>query len=239
MQPITSIQKFVTQFRVSRLVGKVSVGVVVGLLMMVVALINAPQAHAATVSCSRGDRVYSVVRGDTLSAIAQRYKTNWPSLAKHNRLANPNLIYVEQTICIPAQQQAASQTSAQPQPAAVNVPAKSQAPAQQQQVVKPQVQPQTVQPQAVASNTVAGMIQQVFGPYGSSAVRVATCESGLNPNATNTSSSAAGLFQFLPSTWAGTSQAGQSPYNAYANIQAAHEVFVRDGYSWREWSCQP
>ncbi len=83
------------------------------------------------------------------------------------------------------------------------------------------------------------MIDQVFGSYAGAAKSVARCESGFNPGATNAYSGAAGVFQFLPSTWAGTSQAGQSPYNAYANIRAAYEVFARDGYSWREWSCKP
>jgi hypothetical protein len=53
------------------------------------------------------------------------------------------------------------------------------------------------------------MIYQVFGPYGAAAVRVATCESGLNPSAYNPisigGSHAEGVFQILyPSTWAGT-----------------------------------
>jgi hypothetical protein len=64
----------------------------------------------------------------------------------------------------------------------------------------------------------------------------------LNPGAYNPTSiggsHAAGVFQILfPSTWARTSEAGYSPYNALANIRAAHEIFVRDGYSWHEWSC--
>ena len=67
-------------------------------------------------------------------------------------------------------------------------------------------------------------------------------ESGLNPGAYNPTSiggsHAAGVFQILyPSTWAGTPEAGSSPYNAWANIEAAHAIFVRDGYSWREWTC--
>jgi hypothetical protein len=91
------------------------------------------------------------------------------------------------------------------------------------------------------------MIYQVFGTtYGPGAVNVAKCESGLNPNAYNATSiggsHAAGIFQILyPSTWAGTpqGQAGLSPYDAMANIKAAYSIFVRDGYSWREWSCKP
>ncbi|GEM_PF-1387478 len=87
--------------------------------------------------------------------------------------------------------------------------------------------------------SVASMIQSVFGPYAGAALRVATCESSLNPNAYNAGSGASGVFQFLHSTWLTTSYAGYSPFNAWANINAAHQVFVRDGYSWREWSCQP
>lgn len=95
-----------------------------------------------------------------------------------------------------------------------------------------------------ANNAIAGTIYQVFGADGPAAVRVAECESSMNPNATNSTpiggSHAAGLFQILyPSTWYTTSQGGHSPYEATANIIAAHEIFLRDGHSWREWVCQP
>ncbi len=89
-----------------------------------------------------------------------------------------------------------------------------------------------------ASSSVAGMISQVFGPYAGGAMSVASCESGLNPGAINASSGAAGVFQILPSTFNSTSMAGSSPYDAYANIVAAHEIFMRDGYSWSEWVCK-
>ena len=82
------------------------------------------------------------------------------------------------------------------------------------------------------------MISQVFGSYAGGAMNVARCESGLNPSATNPSSGAAGLFQIMPATFNGTSQAGGSIYDAYTNTVAAHEIFVRDGYTWRAWACQ-
>ncbi|BCL78127.1 hypothetical protein ccbrp13_05920 [Ktedonobacteria bacterium brp13] len=90
---------------------------------------------------------------------------------------------------------------------------------------------------------MTSIIQNVFGQYSSQAIHIATCESSLNPNAVNSiaigNSHAEGLFQILyPSTWMGTSQASASPFNAQANAQAAHDIFVRDGYSWREWQCQ-
>jgi hypothetical protein len=107
--------------------------------------------------------------------------------------------------------------------------------------------PRTSYPSGGASNpgtgSITGEILAVFGPYGQSALAVARCESGLNPGAVNASSGASGLFQFLRSTWrstwAGTSYRYASPFNADAHIRAAHEVFVRDGYGWREWVCQP
>ena len=94
------------------------------------------------------------------------------------------------------------------------------------------------------STAITDMINQVFGPDGPAAIRVATCESGLDPSVYNPisveGSHAEGLFQILvPSTWGTTSQADNSPYDAHANTVAAHEIFVRDGHSWREWVCQP
>ncbi len=102
--------------------------------------------------------------------------------------------------------------------------------------------PPTSTPIPTGQSSVATMIDQVFGPYAQGALQVARCESGLNPDAYNPTSiggsHAEGVFQILyPSTWMGTSEAGSSPYNAQANILAAHQIFVRDGYNWHEWSC--
>jgi hypothetical protein len=100
----------------------------------------------------------------------------------------------------------------------------------------------TPPPVPSGQGSVAAMIYQIFGSYAAGALQVAKCESGLNPSsynpASNGGSHASGVFQILyPSTWMNTSEASSSPFNAQANILAAHEIFVRDGYSWREWSC--
>jgi len=55
----------------------------------------------ATSLCASGDQAYSVVSGDTLGGIATRYHTTWQQLASYNHIANPNIIYMHQTICIP------------------------------------------------------------------------------------------------------------------------------------------
>lgn len=68
-------------------------------------------------------------------------------------------------------------------------------------------------------------------------LRVASCESGLNPSAYN-SSGASGLFQFMPGTfWLYAAQIGEgrSYWNAYASANVAAYMFSR-GLAY-EWSC--
>lgn len=94
------------------------------------------------------------------------------------------------------------------------------------------------------TQAVVNDIKAVFGGYAQSALAVSHCESGWDPLARNPfpvgNSHAEGVFQILyPSTWDTTSYASQSPYNYDANIHAAYQIFSRDGFSWREWQCQP
>lgn len=89
---------------------------------------------------------------------------------------------------------------------------------------------------------ITSMITSVFGAYASQAIKIANCESGLNPNAVNNTSVggsyATGVFQILyPSTWNTTSYKSGNPKDARTNIQAAFEIFRRDNYTWREWAC--
>jgi LysM repeat protein len=166
----------------------------------------------ARTSCPTGDQTYVVRDGNTLSEIATSHDTTWQELAQHNSIANPSWIYPGQTICLPA----THATSAQSTPASGHS--------------------STASPKSI--------INDVFGSDASSATHIAMCESTLNPNAVNSipigGSHAKGLFQILhPSTWSTTSQSGMSPFDAKANAIAAHEIFVRDGHSWREWACRP
>jgi Transglycosylase SLT domain len=93
-------------------------------------------------------------------------------------------------------------------------------------------------PSITPTGAVPNMIRQVFGRYANGALAIAACESGFNPRARNPYSGAMGVFQFMPRTWAGTPYARFNPYDAMTNISAAYYLFVRDGYSWREWSCR-
>jgi surface antigen len=102
---LTSSQ-FAKRFQTSsavRFVGKFGMAALLGVLFLSVTLgLNVGSAHAAAqTSCAGGDRVYVVVRGDTLSRIASRYGTSWGVLASYNHIANPNVIYTNQVICIP------------------------------------------------------------------------------------------------------------------------------------------
>jgi hypothetical protein len=68
--------------------------------------------------------------------------------------------------------------------------------------------------------------------------RVAWCESRYDPLAYNRRSGAAGLYQFLPSTWRATPQgrAGLSPFDPYANAAAAAWLYRTAGPG--QWSCR-
>jgi hypothetical protein len=60
-------------------------------------------------------------------------------------------------------------------------------------------------------------------------------ESGWDPNGQNPRSKAAGLAQFLPSTWATTpeGQLGRSPFEPLANIDAA--IWLARTHGWNQW----
>ena len=88
---------------------------------------------------------------------------------------------------------------------------------------------------------VMAMIRDGFASLGADTVEVALCvaerESGFDPLAVNPSTGAAGLFQFLPSTWASLSelagQGGASAFNARANIAVA--AWTVSNYGWHPW----
>lgn len=72
-----------------------------------------------------------------------------------------------------------------------------------------------------------------FGPYCSQAMRVAGCESGYSPWATN--GQYLGLFQM------GDSERRTYGHgnNVWAQAKAAYKYFVASGRDWSPWSCKP
>jgi soluble lytic murein transglycosylase-like protein len=69
-------------------------------------------------------------------------------------------------------------------------------------------------------------------------LRIAECESRLNPRVTGRNG-AAGLFQVIPSTWTwvteGIGLAGASPYDPVANAEVAGWLLANAGAS--QWGC--
>ena len=90
------------------------------------------------------------------------------------------------------------------------------------------------------SGEIPLLIWNTFGPLGPDAqawaLRVAWCESRYHPNSVNSRTGAAGLFQFMPSTWAASPYATQSPFDPVANTQAALWLYKRSGPG--RWSCK-
>jgi soluble lytic murein transglycosylase-like protein len=99
---------------------------------------------------------------------------------------------------------------------------------------------QVAQTAAAAPGSIQQIIVQSFQPLGQAAVdwglRIAKCESGYNPNAINPSG-AAGLFQFMPSTFRNTppGRAGGSIWDPSANAQAAAWMYSQGRQG--EWEC--
>ena len=87
--------------------------------------------------------------------------------------------------------------------------------------------------------TIQDLIRNAFQPLGNEAVdwaqKIAWCESKYDPHAVNSDSDAQGLFQFLPSTWAGTPFASSSPFDPNANAQAA--AWLYQTYGPTQWEC--
>jgi LysM repeat protein len=186
-------------------------------------------AHVARVALapltSKASCTYIVQSGDTLTTIAARLGIAWTTLYQ----MNAGVIGGDPNHIMPGMQLATcggvGHTPVAPNPPD---PPVNNAPA--------------------GTGSVQSMIAQTFGGFANEALAVARCESGFNPNAYNSTAvyyngrylgHAKGVFQIIDATWASTSYANDSPYNAWDNIQAAHEIFARDGYSWREWQCQP
>lgn len=92
---------------------------------------------------------------------------------------------------------------------------------------------------AEGEEAIIAIIQQAAAAYGQNPddmIRVARCESSLNPRAVDPAGLYHGLFQFVPSTFAGTPYGGQDIYDPWANAHAAAWMWSEGRKS--EWVCQ-
>ncbi len=86
---------------------------------------------------------------------------------------------------------------------------------------------------------IVGIIKRAARTHGQNPeamLRVARCESGLNPYAVDPSGSYYGLFQFVPSTFAGTPFGDSDIFDPVANANAAAWMWQQGRKS--EWTCQ-
>jgi nucleoid-associated protein YgaU len=67
--------------------------------------------HVIQVDAAAGCDWYTVRPGDTLGNLGWAHNTNAVTIAKANQIANPNLIYVGQRLCIPLTQSAHAPTA--------------------------------------------------------------------------------------------------------------------------------
>ena len=106
MQTSQRIWHYLQQHRVASIViAHVSVVGILGMLLLGNTLGMNIFGASAKSACSSGDQTYIVVGGDTLGDIADRFNTTWQRLASYNHISDPNLIYVDQAICIPGKGQ--------------------------------------------------------------------------------------------------------------------------------------
>lgn len=90
----------------------------------------------------------------------------------------------------------------------------------------PTIIPPTPTPTQSQSQLIEEEIRLVFGEAGETAVKVARCESSLNPQAKNKTSSARGLFQIMQS-WHGIDQ--KWLFNPHINILVAKQLYDEQG----------
>jgi hypothetical protein len=90
-----------------------------------------------------------------------------------------------------------------------------------------------------SQDQIVGIINEAADNYGQSRddmLRVARCESGLDPNAVGGGGAYHGLYQFVPSTFGGTPYGQYDIYDPWANANAASWMWA-EGHK-NEWVCQ-
>jgi LysM repeat protein len=175
--------------------------------------------HAA-----RHSSAYTVISGDTLSGISARFcgsAADYPSLAAASGITNPDVIYAGQAIKLNCH--AAVPAPAAPAPRRAvdrDHHARATAHADASAARRAPHRPRHARPAGGGGFSTAGMA--AFESC------VISRESGGNPRAVNPVSGAGGLFQFLPSTWAGLGFASSYPGGAQtAPVGVQEAAFAR------------
>jgi resuscitation-promoting factor RpfC len=180
---------------------------------------------------------YTVISGDTLSGISARFcgtSADYLSLAGASGITNPNMIYPGQHVKLDCHAPVPAALTAPPAPAHVTAAHHHHHAAHRH--AAPHRRPgrhSRTTPRPSGHVSTAGMA--AFESC------VIARESGGNPRAVNPYSGAGGLFQFLPSTWAGLGYASAYPGGAQtapAGVQeeAFAKLYAEAGTSpWRPY----
>jgi hypothetical protein len=185
--------------------------------------------HHPAVRSAAARSTYIVRSGDSLSRISAKFcgtAADFPSLAAASGIANPNLIYPGQSITlnchapVPVPVAPAHLTSAHARHRASHH-------ANRDNHTRPAGRHKA--PGRHARRPEAGHSGHVgTGGMGAFEACVISRESGGNPRAVNPSSGAGGLFQFLPSTWAGLGYASAYPGGAQtAPVSVQEAAFAK------------
>jgi hypothetical protein len=157
---------------------------------------------------------YTVVRGDTLSALARKYHTTVGILAGTNRIPNPNLIFVNQVLWI-MPGDTGPVPALDPERASPVVHVALQAP-----------RPVPPAPRPVPSTPGSGGL-------GGAWACIRAHESGGN-YAENTGNGYYGAYQFALGTWRGLGGSGL-PSNAPPAVQDAMAQKLQALAGWGQW----
>jgi len=100
------------------------------------------------------------------------------------------------------------------------------------EVVQSTVEVQVEAPKA--PQTVEEMLVAIWGNDQAKALKVAKCESSLNPKAASKTSTARGLFQITKETWeANTNESFDKAFDPSINIAVAKHIYDKRG--WTPW----
>jgi hypothetical protein len=197
--------------------------------------------HHPAVHSAAARSTYVVRSGDSLSRISARFcgtAADFPSLAAASGIANPNLIYPGQSITlnchapVPAPAPAPAHTTAHAHPAHGHTrPARhARHDGHSDDHTRPAGRHKAPGRHARHSEHRHARQPSHVGTEGMAAFEacVISRESGGNPRAVNPSSGAGGLFQFLPSTWAGLGYASAYPGGAQtAPVSVQEAAFAK------------
>jgi soluble lytic murein transglycosylase-like protein len=178
----------------------------------------------ASVALAHGP--HEVAPGDYLWKISEEhYGSGWYAwdIARWNNIQNPDVIFVGQVLELPDVKEL---EASRPAVTSSYLFAPQSAPA-------PVPQP-APQPAYSGGGDIVSIIYAAAARYGVDGgwmVRIARCESGLNPNAVGGGGQYHGLFQFYMPTYNGTppGKAGRSVYDPAANAEAAAWLMVNGG----------